>query len=85
MLVLTRRVGEQILIDKGRIQIKVLHECNGEIAIGIQAPSHIDVDRKEIYMRKLVNQEPPKKTVLANRSTVPYWNKLMHRNWHKKA
>ena len=59
MLVLTRRVGEQILIDKGQIQVKVLFEHNGIITIGIQAPSHIDVDRKEIFMRKLVNQETP--------------------------
>jgi carbon storage regulator len=61
MLVLTRRVGEQILIDKGQIQVKVLFEHNGIITIGIQAPSHIDVDRKEIFMRKLVNQDTPQR------------------------
>ena len=52
MLVLTRRVGEQIFIDKGQIKIKVLFVRNGNIAIGIQAPSHVDVDREEIYYRK---------------------------------
>lgn len=55
MLVLTRRIGEQILIDKGQIQIKVLYERNGLIAIGIQAPAHVDIDRKEIFMRKLAS------------------------------
>lgn len=84
MLVLTRRVGEQILIDKGQIQIKVLYERNGVIAIGVQAPSHVDVDRKEIYMRKLLNQEPPK-PVISKRTPIQYWNKLVHQNWHKKA
>ncbi|MBA2648287.1 MAG: carbon storage regulator [Legionella sp.] len=58
MLVLTRRVGEQILIDKGQIQVKVLAERNGTICIGVQAPAHIDVDRQEIFMRKLSNQGP---------------------------
>lgn len=57
MLVLTRRVGEQIFIDKGQIQIKILFVRNGNIALGIQAPSHIDVDREEIYYRKQNNPE----------------------------
>ncbi|WP_133127697.1 carbon storage regulator [Legionella nagasakiensis] len=57
MLVLTRRIGEQIYIDKGLIQIKILYERNGHVAVGIKAPSHIEVDRKEIFMRKLIRQE----------------------------
>lgn len=52
MLVLSRRIGEQILIDKGQIEIKILYIRNGQIALGIKAPSHIDVDRKEIFTRK---------------------------------
>ncbi len=55
MLVLTRRVGEEILIDKGQIQIKILYVCKGHIAVGIHAPPHVDVDRKEIYLRKKAN------------------------------
>lgn len=52
MLVLTRRVGEQIFIDNGRIKIKVLYRRKGMLAIGIQAPKHIDIDRQEIFSRK---------------------------------
>jgi carbon storage regulator len=52
MLVLTRRIGEEILIDKGQIQIKILYVRKGHVAVGINAPSKIDVDRKEIYLRK---------------------------------
>lgn len=33
MLVLTRRVGEQILINKGEIEVKVLYEHNGIITL----------------------------------------------------
>ncbi|WP_040534874.1 carbon storage regulator [Legionella drancourtii] len=57
MLVLTRRVGELILIDKGQIEIKVLYVRNGHIAIGIKAPLHIDVDRKEIFIKKMTNPQ----------------------------
>ncbi len=57
MLVLTRRVGEEILIDKGQIQIKILYVRRGHIALGIHAPSNVDVDRKEIYLRKKANPQ----------------------------
>lgn len=57
MLVLTRRVGEQIFINKGQIEIKILYVRKGHIAVGIKAPSSIEVDRKEIYLRKLANPQ----------------------------
>ena len=53
MLVLTRKIGQQILIGKGIIQMKVLKIDNDVISIGINAPQHIDVDREEIYLKKL--------------------------------
>lgn len=65
MLVLTRRVGEQILIDKGQIEIKMLYVRKGHIAVGINAPSHIDVDRKEIFIRKRMSE-----TAEANQEVV---------------
>ena len=55
MLVLSRRIGEEILIDKGQIKIKILYMRNGSVAVGIQAPNQIDVDRKEIFLRKRKN------------------------------
>ncbi len=55
MLVLTRKIGQQILIDKGAIQMKVLKVSNnGIISIGINAPPHIDIDREEIYVKKMM-------------------------------
>jgi len=53
MLVLTRKIGQQILIGKGLIQMKVLKVNDDVISIGIKAPQHIDVDREEIYLKKL--------------------------------
>ena len=55
MLVLSRRVGEEILIDKGQIKIKILYMRGDSVAVGIQAPNRVDVDRKEIFFRKLNN------------------------------
>lgn len=57
MLVLTRKNGEQILINKGQIQIKVLYQRRGVVALGINAPADIDIDRKEIFIRKQTGVE----------------------------
>ena len=52
MLVLTRRVGERILIDNGRIEVAFLYRRGGQVAFGINAPPDMVVDRKEIFIRK---------------------------------
>ncbi|MBA2649678.1 MAG: carbon storage regulator [Legionella sp.] len=56
MLVLTRRLGQQIVIGNGAIQLKILRIQGGNIRIGICAPAHIAVDREEVFYKKL-NQE----------------------------
>jgi carbon storage regulator len=53
MLVLTRKIDQQILMDKGSIQIKILKVKDNVVSIGLHAPSHIDIDREEIYWKKL--------------------------------
>ena len=57
MLVLTRKIGQQILIGKGLIQMKVLKVTDVIISIGINAPQHIDIDREEIYLKKLQQEK----------------------------
>ncbi len=57
MLVLNRKDGEEIFINQGEIQIKVIFTEMGHVALGIQAPPHIDIHRKEIFLR---NQEKNK-------------------------
>ena len=52
MLVLSRRLGEGLLID-GTIRVAVL-AVNGErVRIGIAAPPAVAVDRKEIHDRRV--------------------------------
>ena len=53
MLVLTRKVGQKILMSNGVIQMKVLKIKDDVISIGINAPISIDIDREEVYFKKL--------------------------------
>jgi len=50
MLVLTRKVGESILLDGG-IRITVLHADAGGARIGIEAPSDVGIFREEVLER----------------------------------
>lgn len=49
MLVLTRKKDESIIIGDS-IEIKVLAIEGEQIKLGIIAPKHIDIYRKEIYI-----------------------------------
>ena len=50
MLILTRRIGETIVIGDN-IQVTVLGIKSGQIRLGIDAPKEISVHRSEIYDR----------------------------------
>jgi carbon storage regulator len=50
MLVLTRRVGEEIIIA-GNIRITVTAIKGDKVRIGITAPPEVRVDREEIHNR----------------------------------
>lgn len=48
MLILTRKVGEHVVID-GRIIVKVLRVEGDTIKLGIEAPAEVTVHRQEVY------------------------------------
>jgi carbon storage regulator len=52
MLVLTRKVGEEIVIGDN-IRIKVVAVLGGKVRIGIVAPKDVTVDRQEVHDRRL--------------------------------
>lgn len=51
MLVLTRRVGETIVID-GDIQVTVVGVKGDRVRLGITAPASVTVDRQEVHERR---------------------------------
>jgi carbon storage regulator len=56
MLVLTRRVGESMVIGKN-IRVTVLNVKGNQVRLGIEAPKDIPVHREEIYQR-IQNNSP---------------------------
>jgi len=51
MLVLTRRIGKEVVID-GNIRVKVVAVKGDRIRLGIVAPPSVSVDRKEVHDRR---------------------------------
>ena len=56
MLVLSRKIGEEIVIDDS-IVITVLGSGKEKVRIGVSAPRSVRVDRKEVMERR-ARQEP---------------------------
>jgi carbon storage regulator len=48
MLVLSRKIGESLVID-GRIVVTVVRVDGESVRLGIQAPQDVPVHRREIY------------------------------------
>lgn len=55
MLILTRRLGERIIINDD-IEITVLRCAQNQARIGINAPSNVEVHREEVYKRILADK-----------------------------
>ena len=51
MLVLTRKIGELIVIGDD-IKIKIVEIKGKQVRIGIEAPRNVEVNREEIYRQK---------------------------------
>ncbi|WIL39132.1 carbon storage regulator CsrA [Kurthia sp. YJT4] len=54
MLVLSRKIGESIMIGEG-IEVKVISIDGDQVKLGIEAPRHIKVHRHEIF--KAIQEE----------------------------
>jgi len=52
MLVLTRKIGEEIVIDD-HIILTIVNVQGDKVRLGITAPPHVRVDRSELHERRM--------------------------------
>jgi carbon storage regulator len=57
MLILTRRVGETLMIGDA-ITVTVLQVNGSQVRVGVSAPKDVAVHREEIYERIKAEQHP---------------------------
>jgi carbon storage regulator len=70
MLVLTRRVGEQIVIA-GDIHITVVAVHGDKVRLGITAPESVRVDREEVHAHRAAEQARRAEEVLRRNGSCP--------------
>ena len=58
MLILTRRVGESLVIGDD-VTVTVLGVKGNQVRVGVNAPQEVMVHRQEIYERVRAGQPPP--------------------------
>lgn len=72
MLVLSRKKGETIVIQD-QIELTILSVDGDTVKVGISAPKHVDIFRKEVY---LSIQQSNRESVAPQQSDL---NALIHR------
>ncbi|KFZ28237.1 carbon storage regulator [Pseudidiomarina atlantica] len=56
MLILSRRVGETLMIGDD-VKITILKVSGNQIRIGVEAPKDVSVHREEVYQRVLQEKQ----------------------------
>ncbi len=64
MLVLTRKVGEEIVID-GSIRVTITAIQGGQVRLGITAPPEIAIHREEVWHRLGEFAEPERDALVS--------------------
>ena len=71
MLILTRKVGETIIINDN-IHITVLDTAGTQVRIGVNAPEDVKVYRSELYERLQVEKKSLAKNRISDDITCEY-------------
>ena len=71
MLVLSRKIGESVVID-GRIKVKIVRLDGDVVKLGIEAPADIPIHRQEIYDEIQLNNRQAAQT---GRAAAPRLNR----------
>ncbi len=58
MLVLSRRIGEKIIIGDHEVEMIVLSYDKGQVKLGFEADKKIKINREEIFI-KIKNEQRP--------------------------
>lgn len=59
MLVLCRKVGDTVVLDGGRITVKVVELQGNRIKLGFDAPDDVEIHRGEVSARIKGEELPP--------------------------
>jgi carbon storage regulator len=59
MLILTRRIGETVMIGD-KIKVTVLGVNGNQVRVGIEAPKSVEVHREEVYERVVAERSTGK-------------------------
>jgi carbon storage regulator len=70
MLVLSRKIGEQIVLPESNTSITVLSVNGKRVRLGIQAPSNTTVHRAEVWQRILGEMPPAQQENLPSREPI---------------
>ena len=69
MLVLSRKLGEKVVID-GNIVVQIVDVQGDKVRIGIEAPKEVPVHREEVFRRMDDSHRTPG---LRSATAVPSW------------
>lgn len=56
MLILTRRIGEKIMINEN-ISFQIMEIKGNQVRMGIEAPADVSIHREEIFLKVKAQQE----------------------------